>query len=199
MRWIGLLDLLNIPLACSVQRAVWHRTRRKKGGNNDEQMSMESPVTHDLKVRAEISNISVEVSDFLGSYVMVHKYVFRTSIRRIIPIFFFQAIRFDEALSTLALIDDGLSICSANALKLSNFANVDQADYLRNLVLYVESLKRTLALLQRLLGRLAEKSRQSRSYGWRAYKEDLANYKMSVDSYLRLGGPLKSKLLRLSV
>jgi hypothetical protein len=146
-------------------------------------------------IREKISDLSLDVNDFLRGYVYVHDYVFAGSIRHIIPIpFFFKAIDFAKALSAIELADLGLEKSVTTARQLIESSNVVQAEYLQLMIEYVVALRTTINLFRVILIGLDAKLIDRGAYNWRTYRRDVAAYKESIAVYVSLGGPLKQKL-----
>jgi hypothetical protein len=143
----------------------------------------------------EIFELSLHVNEFLRGYVTVHDYVFRNSIRRVIPLpLVFSAIEWNKALKAIETVSEGLNRCAETAERMTTCCAGGQREYVNLLFEYVQSLIETVRLFKLLLSGLDAKSRSWRSYSWRRYKSDVEMYRRSVDVYVALGGPLGEKL-----
>ncbi len=131
----------------------------------------------------------------LKAYVDVHNYIFKRSIRRIMPIpLVYRSIDFDTCLSALQNVSRGLDICSSTNRQLRNSCNGDLAEYLDSLHNYVAALQTTVALLQKVVRGLMSKIPSRSNYSWHMYRADIREYKRSIDAYYFLGGSLNKEL-----
>jgi hypothetical protein len=147
----------------------------------------------------EVLALSLDVNEYLRGYVRIHDYVFRQSIRYIIPLpLIFKAIHFDKALSALEVVSEGLKTCEHRALQMVSSSAGEQREYLELLFEYVQSLIVTLNLLKAVLRGLHSKNQSWRQYGWRAYKSDVAKYHLSTKTYIAVGGRLNKKFRALT-
>lgn len=149
----------------------------------------------------QIVEFSLSVNDLLSQYIEIHDDIFKTSIRRIIPIpGIFKAIDFEGHLTKSEHIGLVLANRQAEILSLIIRSEGLEREYLDLLNTYVEKLIETVGHLKVVLRALYAKSRSFKdsNYDWSNYKEDLARYEQSVDDYLAIGGILNDSFQRLN-
>jgi len=141
--------------------------------------------------RQQLTEISVRVNDLLSQYVAIHNDVFKTSIRRIIPLpFLFKAIDFQTHYRETEGILSQLQESKESISKILSQYGPAQKDYLELLSRYVDALSETVSRFRIVLGSLYAKSERLASYNWKQYKEELAQYESASQGYLSLGKKL---------
>ena len=141
--------------------------------------------------KQQITEISVKVNDILLQYVAIHDDVFKTSVRKIIPLpFLFKAINFQahhgEIEKVLSQLEESKTVIS----RIFSQCDSAQKEFLELLSQYVVALIETVKRLKIVLGRLYAKSERLASYDWKQYKEELAQYQSAVQEYVSLGKQL---------
>jgi hypothetical protein len=135
----------------------------------------------------EILELSILVNDGLRGYVGIHNYLFRPSLRRIIPFpFFFVPIDVNTALEAGDLAAQGLQKCANICNNMMFSATSDEQIYLELVLKYVGRVIKTISCLKTVLQGLCKKLDGQR-YGWRDYRRDIRKYKNSIDQYTALG------------
>ena len=148
----------------------------------------------------QIIEISQNINSFLSQYIEIHDDIFKTSIRRIIPIpGIFKAIDFEGHLKKSESISNGFENCQTEIKSLLVSLGDSEQEYLNLLNDYAERLILTVSLLKVVLSALQAKSRsfKNSNYDWSNYKEDLARYEQSVSEYLEIGGDLNDMFQKL--
>lgn len=131
---------------------------------------------------------AMEVHKVLTRYIQIHNDVFKSSIRRVIPIpGIFQAIDYGKHQSNLAKL--------ANELEAIIFGTVGDDEFASVLQEYARALLQTISSLREICGKLYEKSQGSlNSYPKSQYEADLAKYHSYERTYQALGRRLNQYL-----
>jgi len=129
----------------------------------------------DLKVKL------LDAHDILTKYIKIHNDVFKSSLRRIIPIpGVFLAIDYGKHYGSLSELADELKYIISGVDDRNGFA--------RALIEYGQALLQTLVLFQDMCGNLYKKSQgEVSSYSKKQYQADLDAYNSSVERYQSLG------------
>jgi len=136
----------------------------------------------------QIIDVSIKINDLLLQYVATHDDIFKTSIRKIIPLpFIFKKIDYQAC---YRMADNILSQLVENDLLISKMYSIcdeSQKKYLELLSQYVRALINTVDLLKSLSSSLYAKSERLATYSWKQYKIELAQYESSVQEYSSFG------------
>ena len=128
------------------------------------------------------------VYEILNSYIEIHNDVFKSSLRRVVPIpGVFESINYDKHQSRLLELAGDLASLISGVEGDDGFAVA-----LRE---YSLAWSETISTLSDLCGRLHRKSQGGQySYSWRQYQKDLADYHSCQQRYLALAPRLNQYL-----
>ena len=131
---------------------------------------------------------AVEVHELLTRYIQIHNDVFKSSIRRIIPIpGIFQSIDYGKHYANLTALTNELE-----AIISGITVNDEFADALRK---YAQALFQTISSLREICRKLYEKSQgDMNSYPKSQYEADLAEYHSYERTYRAFGKRLNQYL-----
>lgn len=124
---------------------------------------------------------SLDVHDVLTQYIEIHNDIFKSSLRRIIPIpGVFQAIDYGKHYGSLSELADELKYIVSDV--------DDRNEFARALIEYAQVLLQTIVLLRDMCGNLYKKSEDEvSSYSKKQYQADVDAYNSSVERYQFLG------------
>ena len=127
---------------------------------------------------------AVKVDEILKSYIEVHNDIFKSSIRRVIPLpGFFQAINYENHYNVLNGLGKELQIIISDINENDDFAIA--------LKEYFQALYQTIFTLCEICEKMLRKIQKvSHSYTHQQYKSDLAKYHSFADTYYDLGNKL---------
>ena len=131
---------------------------------------------------------SLDVHNILTQYIEIHNDIFKSSLRKIIPIpGVFQAIDYDKHYSSLSELADELKYIISGVGNQNGFA--------RALIEYAQALLQTIVLFRDMCENLYKKSQgEVSSYSKKQYKIDLDAYNSSAERYRSLGTRLNQYL-----
>jgi len=153
-----------------------------------------TPVLERAMFRAEISDLSVAVSDTLKMYVDVHNAILDHPWWRSLPIpGLFKPIDFDCNSSKIACIEEMLSGLLKQANSIHSKTVYNDNKYLAELLLYVEALIESVSALAIVVQSSKEKIEGRLSYSFRDYKSDVDKYRAAELKHLAIGKELNNE------
>jgi len=131
---------------------------------------------------------SLDVHNILTQYIEIHNDIFKSSLRKIIPIpGVFQAIDYGNHYNSLSELADELKYTISGVDDRNGFARI--------LIEYAQALLQTIILFRDMCRNLYKKSQgEVSSYSKKQYQVDLDAYNSSVERYQALGTRLNQYL-----
>ncbi|MFC1643904.1 hypothetical protein ACFL5C_01080 [Candidatus Omnitrophota bacterium] len=145
------------------------------------------------KTKHALKTMSHAVMVIINDYVKVEDYVFKFSLRRVLPIpGFFEKIDYEKCYLTLGRLIEQLSFHESFLEKhMSNFEDEALRNYAETMGDYCIALKSAITLFRAVCYKLYNKGRGSLFYRYPTYNRDLKNYKNAINNYKMSGEKLQ--------
>ncbi len=144
-----------------------------------------------MTTKLQLDRLSWEVGECLITYVTIHNDLFKTSIRRVIPLpFIFQRINYKKHIDSIEYILTRLQEHYTKTNLLLNDENeTNYQEYLNLLTRYISALTDTIIKFKLVVSALYAKSQSftNSNFDWKNYKKDLDSYEQSIPRYSELG------------